>query len=69
VGEAVIIGVSKLEAWGNRLRASALPTESAPTNIVQNIDGKRSVMRQPLVEATAFFGKIYFSLLQEMLYI
>jgi hypothetical protein len=65
VGEAVIIGVSKLEAWGNRLCASALPTESAPTNTVKNIDGKRSVMRQPLVEAAAFFGKMDFSLPQE----
>jgi hypothetical protein len=56
VGEAFIIGFSKLESWGGRPRASALPTESAPTNIVKYIDRKRSIMKQPVVEAMAFFG-------------
>jgi hypothetical protein len=65
VGAAFTIGVSRFESWGDRLRASALPMESAPTNIVKYIDGKRRAMTQPVTEATAFSSHVDFGLLQD----
>ena len=65
MGAAFTIGVSRLQSWGDRLRASALPTESAPTNIAKYIDGKRRAMIQPVKEATAFSSHVEFGLLQE----
>jgi hypothetical protein len=69
VGEAFIIGVSRSEFWGDRLRASALPTESAPTNIARHIDGRRramkQAMKQPVIEAMALSRKVEFGLPQE----
>jgi len=65
VGAAFTIGVSRLESLGDRLRASALPTESAPTNIAKHIDGKRRAMTQPVKQATAFSSHEEFGLPQE----
>jgi len=69
VGEAFIIGVSRFEFWGDRLRASALPAESAPTNIAKHIDGKcramKRAMKQPVIEAMALSGKVESGLPQE----
>ena len=65
MGAAFTIGVSRLQSWGDWLRASALPTESAPTNIAKYIDGKRRAMTQPVMEATAFSGNVEFGLPQE----
>jgi len=59
-----MIGVSRLEPWGDRLRASALPTESAPTNIAKYIDGQRCAMKQPVIEVMASSGKVEFGLPQ-----
>ena len=65
MGAAFTIGVSRLQSWGDWLRASALPTESAPTNIAKYIDGERRAMTQPVMEATAFSGNVEFGLPQE----
>jgi hypothetical protein len=65
VGDAFIIGVGRLESGGDRLRASALPAESAPISIAKYIDGKRRTMKQPVIEAMAFSGKVEFGLPQE----
>jgi len=59
------MGVSRLESWGNRLRAPALPAERAPTNIAKHIDGRRRAVKQPVIEATAFSGNVESSLPQE----
>jgi hypothetical protein len=58
VGEAFTIGVSRFESWRDRLRASALPTESAPANIVKHSNRKRRAMKQPVIAAMAFSGKV-----------
>jgi hypothetical protein len=60
-----MIGVSRPESWVDRLRASALPTESAPTSIAKHIDGKRRVVTQPVMKATAFSSNAEFGLPQE----
>ena len=65
MGAAFTIGVSRLESWGDRLRASALPTESAPASIAMYIDGKRRAMTQPVMEVTAFSSHVGFGLPQE----
>jgi hypothetical protein len=39
--------------------------ESAPTNIVKYIDGKRRAMTQPVTEVTAFSSHVDFGLLQD----
>ena len=65
MGAASMIGVSRLEPWGDRLRASVLPAESAPANITKYIDEKRRAMKQSVLEVIAFFGKVEFGLLQE----
>ena len=58
MGEASIIGVSRLGSWGDRLRASALPAERAPANIAKYTDEKRRAMKQPVLEVIAFSGKV-----------
>ncbi len=65
MGAAFSIGVTRLEPWAGRLRASALPTESAPTNIARYIDGQRCAMKQPVIELMAFSSNLEFSLPQE----
>jgi hypothetical protein len=65
VDEASIIGVSRRDSWGDRLRASALPAESAPANIAKYIDEKLRAMKQPVLEIIAFSGKVEFGLLRE----
>ena len=65
MGAALTIGVSRLESWGDRLRASALPAESAPTNIAKHINGKPRAMIQPLKEVTAFSSHVEFGLPQQ----
>lgn len=45
-----MIGVSRFESWADRLRASALPAESVPARIANNIDGTHRAMKQPLIE-------------------
>jgi hypothetical protein len=50
---------------GRSAARSALPTESAPTNIAKYIDGKRRAMTQPVMEATAFSSNVEFGLPQE----
>ena len=65
MGEASIIGVNRLDSWGDRLRASALPAESAPANIAKYIDEKRRAMKQPVLEVIACSGKVEFGSLQK----
>jgi hypothetical protein len=67
VGAAFTIGVSRLESWGDWLRASALPTESTPTNIAKHIDGQLCTVKRPVIEVIAFSTKVEFGL--KMLYL
>jgi hypothetical protein len=62
VGAAFTIGVSSLESWGGRPRASAPPTESAPTNIANHIDGQLCTAKRPVIEAIALSNRIEFGL-------
>ena len=62
MGEAFIIGVSRFAFWGDRLRASALPAESAPTNIARHIDGQLCTVKRPVIEVIAFSTKVEFGL-------
>jgi hypothetical protein len=60
VGAALTIGVSSLESWGDRLRASAPPTESAPTNIAKHIDRLLCTVKRPVIEVMAISTKAEF---------
>ena len=53
MGAASIIGVSRLESRGDRLRASALTMESVPVRIARNIDEENRAIKQPLIEGDA----------------
>ena len=49
-GRSIQIDASEFESWGDRLRASALPTKSTPAKTTSDIDGAGSAMKQPQIE-------------------